>query len=74
MKTNVIYLRPSRTIEISRENKRSLYTYNYEGEHFRVFKFKDDLREFFRIENSHKYIFDTENEDELDKFLEDYLS
>jgi hypothetical protein len=72
IKNKVLYLRPSRTIEIIKlgMNKRSniLYIYNYEGNHFRVFDSKKNIKNFL-MNNDYDIIYETN----IDKELDDYL-
>lgn len=65
------YLRPSRTIEelelINDYKKETCYVYNYEGYHYRYFKNKTSLYNFFKYGLDPELSF--EKESELDIFL-----
>ena len=63
------YLRTSRTIEtIAIENlNKVVYVYNYEGNHFRLFKHTNDLIRFFQFGTAPKL--DFSNEDDLNNYL-----
>ncbi len=67
------YITPSRTLEtityMGCDN--SLYIYNYEGIHFRLFTELLELTEFFESGTEPKYHF--MNEGHLDLFLGEYL-
>ncbi|MFC3414680.1 hypothetical protein [Algoriphagus hitonicola] len=66
------YLTPSRTLEtlnlVQFEESKSVYLYNYEGTHFRVFESLVDLIRFFELGKETLYSFDLE--EDLDEFLE----
>ena len=72
LENRVLYLRPSRTIEIVKlsMNKQSsiLYIYNYEGYHFRVFKSKKNIKNFF-MNNNYEIIYETNDNQDLDDYL-----
>ena len=68
MMTHVIYLRPSRTIEVISGRLNSWFIYNYEGYHFRVFSSEKDIKDFFS-KGRCNYVFETTSEEELDEFL-----
>lgn len=70
---HVEYLRSSRTIETvlvsNQELSQVFFIYNYEGNHFRVFKNHLDLINFFQDNAECDFEFGTE--EELDLFLSD---
>lgn len=72
MKNTTIYIRPSRTIEIINNLKNILFVYNYEGCHYRVFNSKQSIKDFL-CNLSNNYIFETDNEKELDDFIASYM-
>ena len=68
MRMHVIYLRPSRTIEVISGRLNNWFIYNYEGYHFRVFSSGKYIKDFFSKGISN-YVFETTSEEELDEFL-----
>lgn len=71
--TNVYYISPSRTIEtILIENLyKTIYVYNYEGNHFRLFTELIELVNFFQFGKESKL--DFLNELDLDDYILNYL-
>ncbi len=68
---NIEYLSPSRTIEtyssIGKELQEPFFIYNYEGNHFRFFKDRHSLIQFFKNGIEPDYAF--KNEEDLDEYL-----
>lgn len=71
MGCQTIHLRPSRTIEIVQKSKNVLFIYNYEGKHFRVFRTKEDIKDFL-TNRSNNYIFETNSEIILENYIDLY--
>jgi len=43
MRSELMYITPSRTIEVILDNDKIWFIYNYEGKHYRVFNSKNDI-------------------------------
>lgn len=71
-----IYIKASRTIDIilisSENGKNLLYTYNYEGIHYRLFDCKKEVRKFFNCEDS--TFLEFVDDESLDSYLLNYSS
>lgn len=68
---NVSYLRPSRTLETilleNKNEKRIVFVFNYDGVHFRIFNFINEILQFFNDELEPEVSFETE--EELNSYL-----
>lgn len=66
---DVSYLRPNRTIETillkNSKLEKTLYVFNYEGWHFRVFESIDNILSFFDEEFEPTFSFESEKELEV---------
>lgn len=69
-----IEIRASRTLDvllISSQNENNiLYTYNYEGVHYRLFDCKNEVRKFFYCENA--LFLEFSDDESLDNYLLNY--
>ena len=69
-----IEIRASRTLDIllisSQNENNILYTYNYEGIHYRLFFCKKEVRRFFHCENA--IFLEFLDDDSLDDYLLNY--
>lgn len=72
IQTQVIYFRPNRTLEcyFTITNKETIFIYNYEGYHFRLFKDTKEVIEFYQKGIEPALCFDCEKY--LDEYLEKY--
>jgi hypothetical protein len=69
-----IEIRASKTLDIllisSINENNILYTYNYEGIHYRVFDCKKEVRKFFQCENA--LFLEFLDDEDLDSYLLNY--
>jgi hypothetical protein len=69
-----IEIRASRTLDIllisSKNGNTTLYTYNYEGIHYRLFDSKKEVRVFFNCENA--VFLEFIDDESLDNYLLNY--
>lgn len=75
--TNVDYLRANRTIETiqlsNNDSAKTVFIFNYEGKHFRVFENENDAYKSTDSEANIKIIAEFIKENELDNFLENII-
>lgn len=72
--TNVNYLRPNRTMETLLLEKKGIsktvFVYNYESVHFRVFENQKEVSRFINGDPNTKTITEFIDENELDSYLQ----
>lgn len=68
MITATTYIKSNITIDSESVGSKRFYVYNYKGVHYRVFNSLTNLQDF--IAEEHKtWIFECDNENELEKYL-----
>ena len=72
--TDVNYLRPNRTMETllieNSDTIKTVFIYNYEGVHFRVFENQKEAGKFINCDSNAKTITEFIDENELDSYLQ----